>query len=85
MPVPHGIVMSWTCVAMIATLSLSVQCAGENVIGPFHGYCTNVFGVVQLFQSLHDPPANPGSAFPVMPGFTPANATPHGHASTNAT
>ena len=77
--------MSWTCVAMIATLSLSVQCAGENVIGPFHGYCTNVFGVVQLFQSVHVPPAKFGSALPVMPGLTPANAAPHGQASTNET
>src|SRR4051794_24612894 len=50
-PCPHGVVMSWICVAMIATLSVSLQCAGEKVIGPFHGYCTKVFGFVQLFQS----------------------------------
>jgi hypothetical protein len=79
--------MSWTCVAMIAILSpASSQCAGENVIGPFHGYCTNVFvPVEQLFQSVHTPPANPGSGLPVTSGFTPANAAPQGQASTNET
>ena len=75
---------------MIATLSASLQCAAENVIGPFHGYCTNVFGVLQVFQSVHVPPAKFGSELPVnasscMSGFTPANAAPHGQASTNAT
>jgi hypothetical protein len=76
---------------MIAILSpASFQCAGENVIGPFHGYCTNVLGVVQLFQSLHVPPTKFGSGLPVnasspFAGLTPANAAPHGQASTNAT
>ena len=76
---------------MIAILSpASFQCAGENVIGPFHGYWTNVLGVVQLFQSLHVPPAKFGSGLPVnasspFAGLTPANAAPHGQASTNAT
>ena len=76
---------------MIAILSpASLQCAGENVIGPFHGYCTNVFGVVQLFQSVHVSAREVRQRVArervvALAGLTPANAAPHGQASTNAT
>src|SRR5947207_14317175 len=86
--VDHGMAIVPIWVAMTAFRSPAVQCAAENVIGPAHGYCTNVSGDAQLLHDVQLPPANPGRAAPVPPtasGLTDAKPAGPGHASAKLT
>src|SRR3954463_16304225 len=87
----QGWLQSAICVETMASFSVSLQCAAEKTMGPFHANWISVGvpvqvaivpGVVQVV-----PPyiGNSPPVLPVASGFTEASTPGHGQASTNET